>query len=160
MININAKAININPLPYNTINDTVYIKVEIRKNLNPSYIKDIHVKLYGNVGPDMSTMLLTSGMTNEFGIIKFEYNTNYLANKDIQTCLMWAEFEYNGVLYRSNRTLVNFIKEDSIILHINIIDANDPITRLNSDDYAIYDANTVDTRTPDDDDYTIIERIH
>jgi hypothetical protein len=153
-LTINAR--NKQNFPYNLTSDKIKVRITIYEDFNNSYLSGIPVQIYSNF--EGSDLLLDTKNTNELGIIDFTYNTDEIIDKTISTGQIWCKFSYNGNNYISNKTRVNFIYDQSIVIDLIIIDANTVLTRLlDSSAYNIIDANSVGSRSVLDD-YIIFHR--
>jgi hypothetical protein len=157
-MSISVKSINKNALPYNINNDIVKIKVDILDAFNPSYLDNQVVELY--MIENNSDINIGSVITDEFGTGVFLFNTNLIIDNTINTTLMWAKFSYNGDVYISNKTRVNFVDDGTAVLITGwAIDAGTYTTRVtNSGDFSGYDANTPAERLTNSGDYILIDR--
>jgi len=154
-LSINAR--NIQNFPYNIQADIIKVQLTIFKDYNNSYLEGIEVLVYANF--DTEDELIGIYNTDEFGVIAFTYNTDSIYDKSINTGQIWCKFSYNGTDYISNRTRINFIYDDSIVIDIIILNANNVATRISApNSYVNVDANTTSTRLSTPDDYTIYIR--
>jgi len=156
---ITSKSINKKGYPYNISRDTIQIKVSILDRNSASYLEGIPLTLYSNM-TGVDAIVPIALVTNEFGVCHINYPTSLIADKDIETCLMWITFEYpTGISNRSNKTRVNFMHAEGYELEFIILDANTPAGRLaDPETYDIYDANTPAGRLADPTEYIILER--
>ena len=137
---IRLKMTNQKALPYNLANDLLRHKIELLIDNRPSYIPNISGDVYGNVG---SVVRLASFETNEYGMVKWTYNTDDIPNRNINTGEFWATATYNGQNITSNRVRDNFLRYvpfvdiDQIIINAGTCD---PIDFLNGSGLVVLDA--------------------
>lgn len=126
-------------LPYNINNDTLRFIVKLMTSTNMSYKPDVSVSLYAKYD-GITTTLVTTATTNDYGASTILYATNNILDKTLRSCIFWTECVIDTVLYKSNAIRVNFL--DIPIPESLIIDANLTVGLTNRNTYVRYDANT------------------
>jgi len=156
-MNYSINAINQQSLPYNLISDVIKVKILVLEDYNLSYISDIIVDIYANF--DGSEILLSSEITDEFGIIQFEFLTEFISQKNIETGQIWCKCIYNNIEYISNKTRINFIFDTTLLNDYVFINAGPLLFRINfPNTFKNIDANNIITRTLNSNSYNIYDR--
>lgn len=101
--------VNQSILPYNLDNDIISLKVTFMLNNRMSFKSNIAGSIYGNIGSGGSAVQLSSFTTNDYGVAEVRIPTSSIANKDINTCRLWATGSYNGSPINSVIVRANFI---------------------------------------------------
>ena len=159
MAQFNLKVFNLNTLPYNLSGDEILLKIQFYKSQNPSYKKGLQITIYSDIPDNYILYNYTTAETNNFGVLNAKIPTDQILDKNIETAVVWAEINFDGKTYTSNRAIVNFINDKVIVLEYTIIDANDIYHRTNeANNYDIIDANDPINRVTNSGDYTIYDR--
>ena len=89
--------------PYKKTNDKLVVRIDTLVGNHVSYIANLPIELYLNAGG--SWALVTSGLSNSYGICDFEYSINATG---ISNCLGKALVTYDGSGVYTNTVRFNF----------------------------------------------------
>jgi len=140
---ISCMLVNTSTLPYKISNDIIRLKVKIFLDGELLTQSNVRIDIYGNVDTNGVEKYLGSILTSELGIAVFEYSTNNITYKDMNTAIFNAKIQTQDTVILSNNVRCNFIEAEEF--NVNVIDAGTcyDVSKIGfRSSYPIYDAFT------------------